>query len=165
MRKRKQNSFIFRVVGVISVLLFGFVTQVNAQQSYTKYCNDRYGFCVEYPVNFGIKPAAINNDGRVFYDTQGYTMRAYGSYNALEHSIKAEMRDEEKGFDIITYRAAKNNWYVLSGYKDDNIVYLKTYMSRNKEIFYHLYMRYPAKFKTEYNKIVSKVSKSFKPGS
>ncbi len=164
MRKRKQNSFIFRVVGVMSVLLFGFVTQVNAQQSYTKYCNARYGFCVEYPVNFGKEPTPTNNDGRAFYDGEGYFMRAYGSHNALEHSFKDEMRYEEKGFDIVTYRAAKNNWYVLSGYKDDDIIYIKTYMSKDKRVFYHLRIKYPAKYKTEYNKIVSKASKSFKPG-
>ncbi len=165
MKKSKQNQSGKRIISVMSILLVIFVSQANAQQAYTKYCNARYGFCVEYPVNFGMKPAPTNNDGRVFYDTEGYSMRAYGSYNALDHSIKAEMKEEEKGFDIVTYRAAKNNWYVLSGYKDDDIVYLKTYMSRNKEIFYHLYMSYPAKFKTKYNKIVSKVSKSFKPGS
>ncbi len=165
MRKRKQNSFILRVIGVISILLFGSVSQVNAQQAYTKYCNSRYGFCVEYPVNFDMKPAPTNNDGRVINDTKGYSMRVYGSYNALDHSIKDEMEDEEKGLDIVTYRAAKMNWYVLSGYKDNDIVYLKTYMNRNKEIFYHLHISYPAKFKTEYNNIVSKVSKSFKPGS
>lgn len=164
MRKRKQNSFIFRVVGVISVLLFGFVTQVNAQLAYTKYCNARYGFCVEHPVTFGKEPAPLNNDGRAFYDGEGYFMRAYGSHNALEHSIKAEMRSEEKGFDVITYRTAKNNWYVLSGYKDNDIVYIKTYMSKDKRVFYHLRIKYPAKFKREYNNIVSKVSKSFKPG-
>ncbi len=138
MRKRKQNSFILRVIGVISILLFGSVSQVNAQQAYTKYCNSRYGFCVEYPVNFDMKPAPTNNDGRVINDTKGYSMRVYGSYNALDHSIKDEMEDEEKGLDIVTYRAAKMNWYVLSGYKDNDIVYLKTYMNRNKEIFYHL---------------------------
>jgi len=165
MRKRKQNSFRVRVVGVISILLFSSVSQVYAQQAYTKYCNSRYGFCVEYPVNFGMEPAPTNNDGRVFYDQEGFSMRVYGSYNVLDHSMKAEMKDEEKEFDIVTYRAAKRNWYVLSGYKDDDIVYLKTYMNRNKEIFYYLRISYPAKFKTEYNEIVSKVSKSFKPGS
>jgi len=165
MKEKKQNHSRIKIMSVMTILLVNFVTQANAQQAYTKYCNDRYGFCVEYPVNFGMKPAPTNNDGRVFYDTEGYSMRVYGSYNALDHSIKAEMKEEEKGFDIVTYRAAKNNWYVLSGYKDNDIIYLKTYMSRNKEIFYHLHMSYPAKYKTEYNKIVSKVSKSFKPGS
>ncbi|WP_295419197.1 hypothetical protein [Sulfurovum sp.] len=154
-----------RIIGVMAILLFGIVSQANAQQTYTKYCNARYGFCVEYPVTFGMEPAPTNNDGRVFYDRDGYSMRVYGSYNALEHSLNDEMKDEEKGFDLITYRTKKNNWYVLSGYKDDEIIYLKTYMSRDKEIFYHLYISYPAKFKTDYNKIVSKASRSFKPGS
>ena len=101
------------------ILLLGAMTHVNAQQAYTKYCNARYGFCVEYPVNYGTEPASYNNDGRVFYDNEGYSMRAYGSYNALENSLEAEMREGEKEFDVITYRVSKNNWYVLSGYKDD----------------------------------------------
>ena len=164
MKKSKQNHSIKRIISVIAILILGFVPQANAQQAYTKYCNERYGFCVKYPVNFGMEPAPYNNDGRAFYDNEGYFMRAYGSHNALEHSINAEMKYEEKGFDIVTYQTAKNNWYVLSGYKDDNIIYIKTYMSPDKSIFYHLRISYPAKFKTEYNEIVSKASKSFKPG-
>lgn len=149
----------------MAILLLGVMSQANAQQAYTKYCNARYGFCVEYPVNFGTEPASYNNDGRVFYDNEGYSMRAYGSYNALEHSLETEMREEEKEFDVITYRASKNNWYALSGYKDDKIVYLKTYISKDKRIFYHLRIQYPSKFKIEYNEIVSKASRSFSPGS
>ncbi len=163
MRLKKQNHSIRKIIGSFTIFILVFVAQANAQQAYTKYCNARYGFCIEYPVNFGKEPAPTNNDGRVFYDNEGCSMRVYGSYNALEHSFKAEMRDEEKGFDIVTYRTSKSNWYVLSGYKDDDIVYIKTYMSRDKSIFYHLRISYPAKFKTEYNEIVSKASKSFNP--
>ncbi len=152
-------------MGVIAILLLGFVSHANAQQAYTKYCNERYGFCVGYPVHFGVEPAPTNNDGRVFYDAEGCSMRVYGSHNALEHSFKDEMSSEEKEFDVVTYRAAKSNWYVLSGYKDDDVVYIKTYMSKDKSIFYHLRISYPAKYKTEYNEIVSKASKSFTPGS
>ena len=55
-------------------------------------------------------------------------MRAYGSHNALEHSINDEMKYEEKEFDIVTYQTAKNNWYILSGYKDDNIIFINGIM-------------------------------------
>ncbi len=165
MKEKKQNYLVKKVIYIMAVLLAGFVSQANAQQGYTKYCNARYGFCVEYPVTFGMEPAPTNNDGRVFYDRDGFSMRVYGSYNALEHSFHDEMKEEAQAFDIITYKAAKNNWYVLSGYKDNTIIYIKTYMSRDREIFYHLRISYPAKYKTEYNKIVAKVSKSFKPGS
>ena len=164
MNVHKQHYSIKKIMSVVAILLSGFISQGHAQETYTKYCNARYGFCIEYPVNFGMEPAPTNNDGRAFYDNEGYFMRAYGSHNAIEHSMNAEMKYEEKEFDVITYKTAKNNWYVLSGYKDDDIVYIKTYMSPDKSIFYHLRISYPAKFKTEYNSIVSKASKSFKPG-
>jgi len=164
MKENKQHHSIKKIISVMAILLWGLVSQLNAQAVYTKYCNARYNFCVEYPVNFGIEPAPTNNDGRVFYDGEGYFMRVYGSYNALEHSLNDEMKYEEKEFDVVTYKTSKKNWYVLSGYKDDNIIYIKTYMSPNKSIFYHLRISYPAKFKTEYNAIVSKASKSFKTG-
>ena len=63
-----------------------------------------------------------------FMTMRGYFMRAYGSHNALEHSINDEMKYEEKEFDIVTYQTAKNNWYILSGYKDDNIIFINGIM-------------------------------------
>jgi len=53
-------------------------------------------------------------------------MIASGMYNVLENSLKEEMKSQEEDFDTVTYRKVKNNWYVLSGYKDDNILYIKT---------------------------------------
>lgn len=75
-------------------------------------------------------------------------------YNVLENS-------QEEDFDTVTYCNVKNNWYVLSGYKDDNILYIKTYMG--KENIYHLYIRYPISLKKEYDEIVLEASRSFKP--
>jgi hypothetical protein len=138
------------------------MSQVNAQQAYTKYCNSRFGFCVSYPVNFGMGPAPDNNDGREFYDREGFSMTASGMYNVLENSLKDEMKSQEEDFDTITYHKVKNNWYVLSGYKKNNILYIKTYMG--KETIYHLYIRYPAELKKNYDKIVSEIVHSFKPG-
>lgn len=164
--KTKNKKYSLKVTIVsLTIYMFGLTSYLNAQVVYTKYCNSRYGFCVERPVTFGMDPAPDNNDGRRFYDREGFSMSVYGSYNALEHSLNVEMKEEEKTFDVITYKTVKNNWYVLSGYKDDDIVYIKTYMSPDKSIFYHLHINYPAKFKTEYNEIVSKVSKSFKPSN
>ena len=162
MKREKQSRSIQKFIGIIAILLVGFMSQVNAQQAYTKYCNSRFGFCVSYPVNFGMSPSPDNNDGREFYDREGFSMTASGMYNVLENSLKDEMKSQEEDFDTVTYRKVKDNWYVLSGYKDENILYIKTYMG--KETIYHLYIRYPARLKKEYDKIVSKASRSFKPG-
>lgn len=137
-----------------------FITQLYAQLPYKQYCNGRYALCVKYPVTFGVEPAPFNNDGRVFYDGEGFSMRVYGSQNALEHTMKDEMREEASQFDTVTYKVAKRNWYVLSGYSGRDIVYIKTYM--RDDVFYHLHIKYPIKLKAEYGDIVSQVSRSFK---
>ncbi len=131
-------------------------------QGYKKYCNARFGFCVAYPVGLSMSPTSDNNDGRKFYDHNGFILTASGMYNVLENSLRIEMKSQEEDFDTVTYRKVKNNWYVLSGYKENNILYIKTYMG--KETIYHLYLRYPVELKNEYDKTVSKVSRSFKPG-
>ena len=71
MNVHKQYYSVKKIMSVGAILLLVFVSTANAQQAYTKYCNARYGFCIEYPVNFGIEPAPTNNDGRAFYDNEG----------------------------------------------------------------------------------------------
>ncbi|MEA3492723.1 MAG: hypothetical protein U9R27_12605 [Campylobacterota bacterium] len=149
-----------RFITVITILFFGFMTHLQAQQSYTKYCNARYGFCIQYPVDLGIAPAPTNNDGRRFYDDAGFSLSVYGSYNALSYSLREQMTEDKNNLDQVTYQVIKNGWYVVSGYKGADIIYKKTLM--RGDIFYHLYIQYPARYKNDYNNIVSKVSKSFK---
>jgi hypothetical protein len=129
--------------------------------SYKKYCNSRFNFCVIYPVTFGMGAAPDNNDGREFYDRDGFSMTASGMYNVLENSLYEEMKSQEEAFDIITYHRIKNNWFVLSGYSSKNILYIKTYIKN--DTIYHLYIKYPERLKKSYNKIVSKIAKSFNP--
>jgi len=155
MRKRRKP------IKIIAIFIFSFMIQAVAQMPYKKYCNARFNFCVQYPVTFGMGPAPYNNDGRDFYDRDGFFMTASGMYNVLGNSLKEEMRSQEEDFDTITYRRIKNNWFVLSGYSGKNILYLKTYLIR--DTLYHLYIRYPKSLKREYDSIVSKISKSFRP--
>ncbi|MEA2048472.1 MAG: hypothetical protein U9O64_08525 [Campylobacterota bacterium] len=129
--------------------------------AYKKYCNARFSFCVSYPVTFGMGPSPDNNDGREFYDRDGFSMSASGMNNVLENSLRDEIKSQKKMFDTVTYRKIKNNWFVLSGYSGKNILYIKTYMVY--DTIYHLYIRYPASLKNKYNKIVSTIAKSFKP--
>jgi len=61
-----------------------------------------------------------------------------------------------------TYRAKGGNWFVLSGHKGANILYLKTFVGTGS--INHLYIEYPARLKTKYDEIVAKVARSLKPG-
>jgi hypothetical protein len=108
-------------------------------------------------------PAPDNDDGRRYYDRNGFTMTVSGMYNVLDSSLKDEMRNQERDFDTVTYRRMKNSWFVLSGYSGEEILYIKTYIAN--DTIYHLYMRYPKHLKEEYDTIVSKIARSFTVGA
>jgi hypothetical protein len=129
---------------------------------YTRYCNSRYGFCVDYPPYFGMEPSPINNDGRNFMDNEGFTMSATGINNVLDASIADEMQSREEDFDTVTFRKRKDDWYVLSGYKDDLILYVKSWVGKGS--INTVYMQYPKAMKADYDETVSHIVKSFQPG-
>jgi len=127
--------------------------------SYERYCNARFGFCVDVKRSWGKEPAPANNDGRSFFDNEGFKMSVYGSYNALDQNLRAHQEGYRSELDQITYQPIKHNWYVLSGYKGSEIIYIKTFL--NNKTFYTLYIRYPKALQGRYNPIVSRLSKSF----
>jgi hypothetical protein len=155
-----------RPLGIFSLLLaFIFLSSLFGlafAQSYKKYCNKRFGFCVEYPEDFGMEPAPTNNDGRAFYDGEGFRMTASGINNVMDETLKSEMLSQEQNFDSISYRTSGNNWYVLSGLKGNEIIYLKTFVGKGS--INHLYISYPSRTKADYESIVNRISRSFVPG-
>ncbi len=89
-------------------------------------------------------------------------MTVSGINNVMEDNLQTEMDSQSKGFDKITLKTKKDNWFVLSGFKKTDIVYLKTYVGESS--INHLYLKYPTNRKTEYDEMVSVMSKSFKSG-
>jgi hypothetical protein len=131
-------------------------------QGYNKYCNARYGFCIDYPSHFKMEPAPDNDDGRKLLDGKGFLMIASGINNANDDTLTTEMHSQSEDFDKVTYRTKGKNWFVLSGYKGSDILYVKTCVGEGA--INHLYIQYPSRRKTEYEHMVTKVSRSFKPG-
>lgn len=131
-------------------------------QTYARYCNERYGFCIDYPESLQKDPPPVNGDGRGFHDRHGFSMTVSGSNNSLEESLTSEMESQAGDFDRITYRTQKKNWFVLSGYRGAEILYRKTYVGEGS--LNHLYIEYPAQKRKEYDAVVTRISSSFEPG-
>lgn len=157
MRKALKTS----ITGFFLILFVGYALPAGSQE-YVSYCNDRYGFCVDYPSHFKMQSPPANNDGRRFYDGLGFTMTVSGINNVLDATLQSEMDSQSKDFDNLTYRVKGKNWYILSGYKDSSILYVKTYIGEGA--INHLYLRYPEQQKAKYSRMVEKISGSLKPG-
>jgi hypothetical protein len=127
-----------------------------------KYCNDRFGFCLSYSASFQMDRAPENDDGRRFDNANGLVVTASGINNVSHDTIKSEMRAASDSFDRITYRAKGKNWFVLSGQKDDKIIYLKTFVGRGS--VNHLVIEYPGPLKAVYRRAVGNIARTFKSG-
>jgi hypothetical protein len=127
-----------------------------------KYCNARFGFCVRYPASLVMRDAPANDDGRNFDNGNGLYLTVSGINNAANDIPKTEMSSARKQFDRVTYRAVGKNWFVLSGLKNDEIIYLKTFIGSGS--VNHLEIKYGVKFKTFYRTVGGNIAQSFKPG-
>jgi hypothetical protein len=107
-------------------------------------------------------PPPDNGDGICVRDSYGLVITCSGIGNVLENSLQSELKTSKAGFEQITYSTKGKNWFVLSGFKGKNILYIKTFIGKEK--INDLYLEYPKELKDKYDKIVSKVVRSFKPG-
>jgi len=154
---RKKTTIMFLVIlaGASFVVL-------GRADDFQRYCNPRFGLCVDYPMRLVMEPESTNGDGRRLHDSKGFLMIVSGINNVTNDSLESEMQYQQKGFDQITYRAIWKNWFVLSGRKGDCILYRKTYIGTGTTN--HLSLEYPISLKREYNPIVTRISRSFTPG-
>ena len=127
-----------------------------------EYCNSRFEFCINYDKDFGIEPASKNGDGRVFYDSDGYKMYVFGTYNTLDESLHKEIKFRSENVDV-TYKKTTQKWAIVSGYENDKIRYIKIFKVGN--VFKVLDIEYPLELKEKYNVLVQKIVKSFRPNT
>ena len=147
--------------GVLLLLLCAVSSEAQARME-KEYCNARFGFRFSYPSRFEMDPPPENDDGRVLRDGDGCVLTAWGGYNVLEESLEDAMTSRSADFDTVTYRAKGKNWFVLSGYRGSDIVYLKLWVGT--DAVNGLEMAYPSALKKEYDAVVTKIVRSFRPG-
>ncbi|MDD3916598.1 MAG: hypothetical protein PHX00_05555 [Synergistaceae bacterium] len=147
--------------GVLLLVLCAVSSEAQVRME-KEYCNARFGFCFWYPVRFEMDPPPENDDGRVLRDGDGCVVTAWGGYNVLEETLEDAMTLRSADFDTVTYRAKGKNWFVLSGYRGSDIVYLKLWVG--PDAVNGLEMAYPSALKKEYDAIVTKIVRSFRPG-
>ena len=127
------------------------------------YCNARFGFCLSCPDGFEMDPPPTNDDGRIFRDQNGCILTAWGGYNALGETLAEALTSQSANFDTVTYKTKGKNWFVLSGYKGSDIVYLKLWVG--SDAINGLRIEYPSSMKKKYDAVVTKIVRSFRPGA
>ena len=148
-------------LGAIIILVIILAVKTEAQNN-LKYVNARYGFQVSYPSFLISAPIPANGDGIRMYDKKGFVLVASGINNESEITFQSELNSQWESIGKVTYRIRRNNWFAISGVKENKIIYIKSYIGTGS--INHLYIEYPKDQKERYDKIVEAIAKSFVPG-
>ena len=140
-----------------------------ALERWVTYQNARFGYSLYYPsALFDAEPESVNGDGRVFLSRDGRAkIVVYGAHNADGMSPK-EYRQmiltEFPDYREMDYNPIGKTWFVLSGYRGENVYYQKVIFSCNLEIVNAISVTYPVSEKLFYDGLVETLEDHFKPG-
>ena len=160
----------FRTVGLIAMfcVLFVAVAAQAGDGGWWRYVNPRFGTAADIPVaGFVPDPAPENGDGKAWTSTDGLGhIAVYGSHVAVAEDFTGYREflletAQNDGVDI-TYSAAKAGWFAYSGFKGDDIVYVKVVESDacGALVAHHLSLRYPRDQREAYAPIVKHMAHS-----
>jgi hypothetical protein len=135
---------------------------VPAQASrYVAYHNARFGFTLDRPPGFQVKPAPENGDGREWKAPGGATLAAYGANNVSRLTPAQLADDVAKGLEV-TYRHVSGSRVTVSGYRGSKIVYERDVVGKGS--IDTLLWTYPKAQRTRWDDAVAATARSFTPG-
>lgn len=165
-----------RLVALCVVLVVGLAIadaapkhRPTAEEAWTTYKNPRFGYSIYYPSGlFAAGQPPENGGGMTFTSRDGRAkIVVFGSNNADKLSVREYRRvllDEFGGYDKLDYSPVGQTWFVLSGYRAENIYYQKVMFTCGGGIINVLSMTFPTAEKPFYESLVELIEDNFKPG-
>lgn len=135
----------------------------------SKYCNEKYGFCISFPENaFKIVEEQDNEEGTVLASEDGLGKIVIHRGN-LDQTVKGGVSDLRKAFEAdiqpkgkreLTLNTFSQTYYTLMGYEDKVIFYQRTIIVNGEIVTAALY--YFDAAKDTYYPMIDSMFKSFK---
>lgn len=139
---------------------------VSAQaEGWRLYRNSRFGTTADVPKDWTMGEAPQNDDGRVFTspDKQSEIIIS-GSFRTFQKEQEIADRLAPGEGETIAYRRQGKDWLAVSGTKGDRIFYRKSRLSCNGAVWNSVSIDYPASQKKNFDPLVTRVSRSLRPG-
>jgi hypothetical protein len=160
-------AFRAAIAGLLCAWLFS--TALHAAESWTSYKNPRFGYTLSYPSSvFKPNRPAEDGGGQVFTTPdERAKIVVYGALND-EKFTPAEYREtilkQFSGYDAIDYSPKGKTWFVLSGYRGDQIYYQKVMFSCADRVINAFSITFPKAEKKFFEGLVEIMEDNFKPG-
>ena len=169
------------LIGLLSVLLLLIGSTAFADTNVVGhiYSTDILAFVNDKPIdgyNIGGRTVVIAEDldnygFHCFYnDDESVSLSVYGHhhlpelYSPMVTNVKQLFEHEKRTRDyVINYDVQKDNWFVISGNRGDEVVY-ERYFFKSDDTVNVFSIVYPRSREKEFDEIVTHISKSFKTG-
>lgn len=160
----------------LMLTLFGMVAADAAAQNrpapgehWTTYRNARFGYSFYYPTAlFEAGRLPENGGGQTFNSRDGHAkIVVFATLNTEKYSPKQYREVILKdfgGYDEMSYSPTGQTWFVLSGYRGENIYYQKVMFSCGNRVINALSITFPTAEKPFYARLVEIIEDHFKPG-
>jgi hypothetical protein len=140
-----------------------------AEESWTTYRNARFGYVFYYPAAlFDAGQLPENGGGQTFNSKDGRAKIVVFATQNAEKFTPAEYRkvilQEFGGYDKMDYSPTGQTWFVLSGFRGENIYYQKVMFSCANQVINALSITFPTAEKPRYERLVEIIEDHFKPG-
>lgn len=162
-----------RVVKTVLALAIAALTLVSVSVQAADWSLERdpdLGFTFSYPPALF---APLEGDGKpsfhYFVSKDEKSKLLVGAWNneagRTPEAFKRWLIDNAGGYDEVTYRPRGRSWFVLSGYRGDQIYYEKVMFSCGGKVVNAFAMVYPLSERGLYDPVVERMEDEFRPGS
>jgi hypothetical protein len=132
------------------------------------YDDAKHGCALEYPATIFAADAPQPDEPRRFSSSdENVYFRVLGTVNSAGWT-PAEIKRKYLGSSMpgkIVYERTKDEFLVLSGYRNGNIFYTKVVVSDDRRVACILDLTYPRAMKHRFDRIVTRMSRSFEVAS
>lgn len=165
---RPSRSRLWSLWGTLAGILL-IATSVHAASGWQRERDPGLGFTFSYPsalfnrLEGDGKPSFYyfaSQDGDARFLTGGWS----NSPHATPERFKQWLLAHAGGYDEVTYRPRGRSWFVLSGYRGDQIYYEKVMFSCQGRVVNVFAMAYPTSKRNVFDPVVERMEDNFRPG-
>lgn len=133
--------------------------ELNETIRYETYCNSKFDYCVDYPVDILIpQEESPMGDGRIFLsDDETRKMTVWGEFNILDETLQQRMEDNMVEVDNAETEIT-DEFFVIKGMQNGKHYYQKTKMVDDR--FVTIVIKYPAEKARSCEKVIQHITKS-----